>query len=158
MTQDYHLFLQPSKRLKTCLLCKGGFLKQDQKSREQLPSVQKECYLIILALLYLGIWRFSLSTFFVVSLLCNLNKILQGTEENSSITSLSSFFSVALELNGYLSDLSLCFSKCSPLLYKNHQISLSTGIQVPTNLGIHLYQQLTTCYVFLELASSYTVS
>jgi len=26
-TQDYHLFLLPSKRLKNCLLCKGGFLE-----------------------------------------------------------------------------------------------------------------------------------
>ena len=24
-TRDHHLFLQPSKRLETCLLCKGGF-------------------------------------------------------------------------------------------------------------------------------------
>jgi len=24
-TRDHHLFLQPSKRLETCLSCKGGF-------------------------------------------------------------------------------------------------------------------------------------
>jgi len=43
-------------------------------------------------------------TFFIVSLLCNLNKILWSTEGNSSIIPPSSFLSVALELNGYLSD------------------------------------------------------
>jgi len=43
-------------------------------------------------------------TFFVVSLLCNLNKILWSIEGNSSIIPPSSSLSVALELNGYLSN------------------------------------------------------
>ena len=50
------------------------------------------------------VWKFRgflCLVFFVISLLCNHNKILQGTEGNSSITPLSSSLSVALELNGY---------------------------------------------------------
>jgi len=46
---------------------------------------------------------------------------------------------MALELNSYLSDLSLCFFKYFSLLYKNYQISTSTEIQAPTDLGIHLH-------------------
>jgi len=53
------------------------------------------------------VWEFGgflYLTFFVVSLLCNLNKILWGTEGNTSIILLSSSLSVALELNSYLSN------------------------------------------------------
>jgi len=50
------------------------------------------------------VWKlggFLCLTFFVVSLLCNLDKILQGTEGNSSIIPPSLSLAVALELNGY---------------------------------------------------------
>ena len=68
------------------------------------------------------VWEFGsflCLTFFVISLLCNLNKILQDIEESSSIIFPSLSFSVALELNSYLEWLSLYFSEYSFLLLKN---------------------------------------
>ena len=84
------------------------------------------------------IWEFRgflCLTFFVVYLLCNLNKILQGTEGNSSIILLLSFLSVALELNGYFEWLSLYLSECSSLIFKRPpNLSLNRNSS-PNRLG-----------------------
>ena len=98
-------------------------------------------------------------TFFVVFLLCNHNKILQGTGGESSIIPPSPSLSVALELNGYCRVTEfLVFPNVLPYFLKTHPNSPSTGTRAPTDLGIRLRQELTARYVSLESASSCTVS
>ena len=84
------------------------------------------------------VWEFGgflCLAFFVISLLCNLNKILQSTEGNLTIILPLSSLSVALELNGYLEWLSLYFSECSSLLSKNLPNLSLNGNLSPNGLG-----------------------
>ena len=98
-------------------------------------------------------------TFFVVFLLCNHNKILQGTEGELSIIPPSLSLSVALEFNSYFQVTKfLVFLSVLASFLKTHPNSPLMGIQAPMDLGIHLHQELTAHYVSLESASNCMVS
>ena len=124
---------------------------QSVSGRSAVPSLQP-CY----------VWEFRgflCLTFFVVSLLCNHNKILQGIGGESSIIPLSLSLSIALEFNGYFRVTEfLVFLSILASFLKTHPNSLSTGIQAPMDLGIRLRQELTAHYVSLESASNCMVS